>query len=82
MMVVYTVVGFIVVWGILGSLLIAGAASFLSFWRSFVPSQQPMRKAQVDLELRKARRRMIAETLHQAETTSELSNCSGRWSAR
>jgi len=81
-MVIYTIVGFIVVWTILGSLLIAGAASFFTFWQSFMSTQQPMRKARVDLEMRKAQRRMIAETLRQAQTTSEISNGSGRWSVR
>ncbi len=81
-MVVYTVVGFIVVWGVLGSLLIAGTASFLNFWRSLTPRQQRLKVSQVDLEIRKARRRMIAETLRQAQTENGISNGSGRWSGQ
>lgn len=81
-MVVYTIVGFIVVWGILGSLLIAGAASFLNFWRSLSPTQQQLKVSQVDQEIRKARRRMIAETLHQAKAASENSHGSGPWSGQ
>lgn len=64
---IYVVVGFLVVWSIVVSLLIAGMVSFVRFWRSLTPGEQLLREAQVDLELRKARERMIAESLRQAE---------------
>lgn len=67
MRVVYVVVGFVVVWSIVGSLLIGGMASFFRFWRSLTPGEQLLREAQVDLELRKARKRLIAESLRQPE---------------
>lgn len=64
---VYAVVGFIMVWGTLGSLLIVGLVSCVRFWRSLTPGQQLFREAQVDLELRKARERLIAESVRQTK---------------
>lgn len=78
-MVVYTIVGFIVVWGILGSLLIVGAMAVIEFWRTQKPAQQMFKVAQVDLEIQRARRRMISETLHQSRTTSDGVNGFDRW---
>ena len=71
-MVAYTVVGFIVVWGIPGSLLIAGLRSFIRFWHSLTPRQQRIQVARVDFEVRRARRRMIAETLRQSKTEKDV----------
>jgi len=78
-MVIYTVVGFIVVWSILGGLFVAGAAAVLDFWQTLKPGQELIKVAQVDLEIRKARRRMIAESLRQARTTSVVSDGRSRW---
>ncbi len=63
----YLLVGFIVVWGVVLSLLGAGLASFVNCWKSLLPDEQQLRQAEVELELRKARQRMLRESLHCAK---------------
>jgi len=64
----YLFVGFIVVWVVVLSLLGVGLASFIDFWKSLQPDEQQLRQAEVELELRKARQRMLRESLYRDKT--------------